>query len=55
MAVEEPPKLERELFFSEEILYDTENYLGYLVYVAEVAKEEGTLDRLPVDACKMNT
>jgi hypothetical protein len=55
MATEEPTKPERELFFSEEILDDTHSYLGYLVYIAKVAKEEVTLDRLSVDAYKIHT
>jgi fumarate hydratase class II len=30
------------------------NYLNYLAYMAEVAKEEGTLDRLPVQPNDIN-
>jgi hypothetical protein len=52
VVAEEPPKPERELFLDKEISGketrdDTDDFVGYLAYMAEVAKEEGTLDRLP--------
>jgi hypothetical protein len=50
VAVDEPPKPERELFSGKEIpgeetQDDTDGYMGY---IAEVAKEEGNVDQLPV-------
>jgi hypothetical protein len=44
MAAEEPPKPDKELFFSEEMQDDADDYLSYLAYMAEVAKEQGTLE-----------
>jgi hypothetical protein len=59
VAAKEPPKPERELFFGEDIpgeethddIYD---YLGYLTYMAEVAKEEGSAEQLPVHPENIN-
>jgi hypothetical protein len=38
--------MERELFLGEEIWDGTDDCLGHLAYMEEVANEEGTLDRL---------
>jgi hypothetical protein len=59
VTAEAPPKPERELFIGEEIRGqeiqdDTNNFLGYLAYMAKVAKEEGTLDQLTVQPDNMD-
>jgi hypothetical protein len=40
--------MERELFLGEEIWDGTDDCLGHLAYMDEVANEEGTLDRLQI-------
>ncbi|KAK1653678.1 hypothetical protein QYE76_071483 [Lolium multiflorum] len=36
------------------LFYNTDHFLDYVAYMAEVAKEEGTLDRLPVQLNNMD-
>jgi hypothetical protein len=57
--LEKPPKPKRELFSGENIpgeetWNDTDDYLDHLAYVAEVAKEEGTVGQLPVQPDDIN-
>jgi hypothetical protein len=55
VAVEEPAKSEsNKLFSGRKYLDDTDHFLDYLAYMAEVAKEEGTLDGLPVQLNNMD-